>query len=38
VSGAEASVGLALARRRHRRRRVLIAAGAVMLGVHLLSW
>jgi multiple sugar transport system permease protein len=31
-------VGLALARRRHRRRRVLIEAGSVMLAVILLIW
>jgi len=38
VSVAAASTGLALARRRHRRRRVLIEAGSVMLAVILLIW
>ena len=38
MSVAEASAGLALARRRHRRRRVLIEAGSVMLGIVLLIW
>ena len=38
MSVAGASVGLALARRRHRRRRLLVEAGSVMLGVILLIW
>ena len=38
MSVAAASTGLALARRRHRRRRVLIEAGSVMLAVILLIW
>jgi len=38
VSVFAASTGLALARRRHRRRRVLIEAGSVMLAVILLIW
>ena len=38
MSLAEASAGLVLARRRHRRRRVLIEAGSVMLAVILLIW
>ena len=38
MSVAEASAGLALARRRHRRRRVLIEAGSVLLAVILLIW
>jgi len=38
VSVVAASTGLALARRRHRRRRVLIEAGSVMLAVILLIW
>ena len=38
MSVAAASPGLALARRRHRRRRVLIEAGSVMLAIFLLIW
>jgi multiple sugar transport system permease protein len=38
VSVAAASAGLALARLRHRRRRVLIEAGSVLLAVILLIW
>jgi len=38
VSVAAASAGLALARRRYRRRRVLIEIGSVMLAVILLIW
>jgi multiple sugar transport system permease protein len=38
VSVAAGSAGLARARRRHRRRRVLIEAGSVMLAVILLIW
>ena len=38
MSAAAASAGLALARRRHRQRRVLIEAGSVMLGIILLIW
>jgi multiple sugar transport system permease protein len=38
VSVVATSAGLALARRRHRRRRVLIEAGSVILAVILLIW
>lgn len=38
MSVAAASAGLDLARRRHRRRRVLVEAGSVMLAVILLIW
>ena len=38
MSVAAASAGLAVARRRYRRRRVLIEAGSVVLAVMLLIW